>query len=112
MKIYLVIFIAAMLMGCASAPQRTKLADSMLQSEDSLPTRPELGMLEAISLAEQHIEDNQIDVSKHYLSKTHIAHTEQGMHWVVTWSLKTLSDGGQVFVLVHDDKSMKTIRGR
>lgn len=81
---------------------------------ERLPSRPELTMQEAILTAEQYIKAHDINISRHYLSKTHIVHASswmEGIHWVITWSLKVPSAGGQIFVIVGNDTSVKIVGG-
>jgi len=114
-KAYIVMIIAVSMVGCSSMPKRTASPQEDVQrDQERLPSRPALTMQEAISTAERHIEANNIDVSRHYLSRAHIVYTStwmEGIHWVITWSLKVPSDGGQIFVNVGNDKSVRSVKG-
>ncbi|MFH1022171.1 MAG: hypothetical protein V1809_02150 [Planctomycetota bacterium] len=82
---------------------------------ESAPAAPAISLpatiLEAIAIAQQHVKDNNIDVSKHDIDSVRVVRDSQGSHWLVTWRLKVESDGGEIFALVGNDKSVKIMRG-
>jgi len=78
---------------------------------DTLPVQKD----EAQALAERHLRQESRDLSKHHLGTMRLVPSSSFMasqHWMITWELKTPSDGGQIFVLVDMDKRVKVVGGR
>lgn len=76
---------------------------------------PSLILPEVLTLAQDYIKKNNIDISKHYLENIRLLFDSQwmkGKHWLITWRLKTLSDGGEIFVFVGMDKKIRIHKGR
>ncbi|MFH1128815.1 MAG: hypothetical protein V1699_05360 [Candidatus Omnitrophota bacterium] len=70
---------------------------------------PLLKLPEALALAQDYIKENNIDISKHYLNNIRLLFDSpwmKGKHWIVTWNLKTPSDGGEIFIIVGMDKKI------
>ena len=78
---------------------------------DTLPVQKD----EAQAIAERHLRQKGRDLSKHHLGTMRVVPSSSwmaGQHWVITWELKTPSDGGQIFMLVDMDKRVKVMGGR
>ncbi|MCK5591788.1 MAG: hypothetical protein KAI72_07515 [Candidatus Pacebacteria bacterium] len=75
---------------------------------------PSLELSEALTLAQEYIEINKIDISKHYLDNIRLLWQSpwmKGKHWIITWRLKRPFDGGQIFIIVGMDKTIKIKKG-
>lgn len=80
------------------------------QIDSSISAEPLLKLPEALALAQQYIKDNNIDISKHYLDNIRLVLESpwmKGKHWILTWRLKKLADGGEIFIIVGMDKQIK-----
>lgn len=80
------------------------------QIDSSMSMEPSLKLPEALALAQQYIKDNNIDISKHYLDNIRLVFESpwmKGEHWILTWRLKKLADGGEIFIIVGMDKQIK-----
>ncbi len=76
---------------------------------------PSLPLPEAISLAQDYIERNKIDISQHYLDNIRLLQSStltEGKHWILTWARKVPSDGGQIFIIIGMNKKIERILGR
>ena len=76
--------------------------------------KPSLMLPEALTLAQNYIKENNIDISKHYLDNIRLLFDSQwmkGKHWIITWRLKILSDGGEIFIFVGIDKKIRIHKG-
>jgi len=84
--------------------------------KSQVPMEPVVSLKSALSLAEQYISDNTIDVSAHFMESIRLVtitdNPQSERQWVVTWVLKTPSRGGEIFVNVKMDKSCSMNRGR
>lgn len=76
---------------------------------------PAISLKEALSLAEHYVAEQKVDTSKHFMESVRLVYTRDnpkgGRKWIVTWALKTPSDGGQIFINVDLDKSVSVTRG-
>lgn len=84
------------------------------QTDSSISLVPTVGLEEALALAKKYIKDNKIDISRHYLDNIRLVYKSpwmEGEHWILTWRLKKLSDGGEVFIIVGMDKQIRYIGG-
>ena len=76
---------------------------------------PAVSLKEALSLAEQYVTEKKVDTSKHFMESVRLVYIRdnpKGMRqWIVTWVLKTPSDGGQIFIHVDLDKSVSMTGG-
>jgi|GEM_PF-1237222 len=81
----------------------------------SLTGEPPVSLKKALALAEQYVAKEKIDVSAHFMESVrlvHITDNPKGKRlWIVTWTLKKPSDGGQVFINVEMDKTVSMIGG-
>lgn len=108
--VILVIFGISLNIAKVSAQESTKE-----QIDSSISEEPSLKLPEALSLAQQYIKENNIDVSKHYLDNIRSVFDSpwmKGKHWILTWRLKKLSDGGEIFIIVGMNKQIKLTGGR
>jgi len=84
-------------------------------AKETLSLAPAVTLQEALSLAEQYVEKQKIDTSRHFLESIRLVYIPDNpkgeKQWVVTWTLKTPSDGGQIFILVKMDKSLSKSGG-
>lgn len=84
-------------------------------SKEVLNAEPAVTLKEALSLAEQHVAKEKINVSRHFLESIRLVHITDNpkgdRQWIVTWALKIPSDGGQVFIRVKMDKSVSMTGG-
>ena len=84
------------------------------QPEDPLSPVPSLGLVDAVHVAEAYLKEKKIDTSKHYLDNVRLQYSSswmKGKHWIVTWRLKVMADGGEIFVFVDMDKKAKLTYG-
>ena len=96
--------------GVTAQPEKpaTPQADNI-----SSPTSS-LGLVDAVHVAEAYLKENKIDTSRHYLNNVRLQYGSswmKGKHWIVTWKLKVMTDGGEIFVFVDMDKNAKTTYG-
>lgn len=91
-----------------SAIPRTELKLTQ-HSESSLP------IPEALKAALDYIEKEKIDISKHYIDGIRLLQRSswmQGKHWIITWKIKdNFVDGGEIFIMVGMDKTIKMTYG-
>ena len=115
---YIVVFaIMLIFVGCSDTPQeRTTQSQPNTVTKkndlttDALPVQKD----EAQAIAEQHLRQEDRDLSKHRLGTVRLVPSSswmKGQHWIVTWELKSLSDGGQVFVFVDMEKRVRVAGG-
>jgi hypothetical protein len=80
-----------------------------------LTTEPAVTLKEALSLAERYVAEKTINVSGHFVESVRLVcipdNPKGERQWIITWALKTPSDGGQVFIHVKMDKSVSMTRG-
>ena len=84
------------------------------RTDDPLSPAPSLGLLDAVHVAEAYLKEKNIDTRKHYLDNVRLQYSSswmKGKHWIVTWKLKVMSDGGEIFVFVDMDKNAKQTYG-
>jgi hypothetical protein len=85
------------------------------ESKEVLSAEPAVTLKDALSLAEQYVAKEKIDVSLHYLESIRLVpipdNPKGEKQWLATWILKTPSDGGQVFIHVKMDKSVSKTGG-
>ena len=84
------------------------------QADNMLSPIPSLGLVDAVHVAEAYLKEKRIDTSKHYLDNVRLQHSSswmKGKHWIVTWRLKVMADGGEIFVFVDMDKNVKLTYG-
>lgn len=105
-----------MLIAYTNIGRPQEISSSIAEKETlSLPDEPSLTLPEALTFAQEYIEKNKIDTSKHYLDNIRLVQNSPWMvnkHWIITWRLKIPSDGGEIFIIVGMDKKIKIIGGR
>jgi len=117
MKTMISIFLVALMSLVAKGSTNSALDVSQAWKLTSTPSVhagdvvPSVTLKEALGLAEQYVAKENIDVSNRFLESIRLIPTKEGQAWVVTWCLKTPSDGGQVFITVKMDKSLSMIGG-
>lgn len=105
MAIILTVFAAGLLAALAqtTAPQPV------------LTNEPAVSLKEALALAEQYVAETKVDTSKHFMESVRLVYIRDNpkgiRQWIVTWALKTPSDGGQIFIHVDLDKTVTMTRG-
>lgn len=82
----------------------------------TLAAEPALTLKQALSLAEEYVTAKKIDVSRHFMESVRLVHITDHpkgeRQWIVTWVLKTPSDGGQIFIQVKMDRTVSMTGGR
>ena len=71
--------------------------------------RPEITLDEALDIAKTHVQKQQINVSDSYIDSVQLKsnpQSEKGKYWEVTWQHR-FAKGGQVFLYIYMDKSVK-----
>ena len=116
---YIVVFTLILLFaGCSEIPQeRTAQSQTNTVIKNDVATDTPLPVQkdEAQAIAERHLRQKGKDLSTHRLGAVRLTPSSswmKGQHWIVTWELKTPSDGGQIFVLVDMEKQVKVVGGR
>jgi len=117
-------FICTLMAAFTGSAEEPQPGTATLQNEPVRKTTVELdgAATETISiqkdeaqvLAERHLRQKGMDLSQHRLARVRLVSGSPWMrrqHWILTWELRTPSDGGQVFVLVGMDKQVKVGRG-
>ena len=115
---YIVFFsIILIFVGCSDTPQaRTTQSqpDTVTKKNDmaidALPVQKD----EAQAIAEGHLRQEGRDLSNHRPGTVRLVSSSswmKGQHWIVTWELKPLSDGGQRFVFVDMEKQVRVAGG-
>ena len=84
-------------------------------AKENLSAKPAVTLKEALSLAEQYVAKEKTDISRHFMESIRLVHITDNpkgeRQWIVTWTLKTPSDGGQVFIHVKMDRSVSMTGG-
>ena len=104
--------------GCSETSQQNTTqsqANTVIKktagATDTLPVQKD----EAQAIAEGHLRKEGRDLSNHRLGTVRLGQSSSWMkrqHWIVTWELKTPSDGGQIVVLVDMNKKIRVVGGR
>jgi hypothetical protein len=84
------------------------------KTQISFSNEPIVKLSEALSLAQEYIKEKNIDISKHYLDNARLLFDStwmDGKHWIITWKLKTPSNGGEIFIFVGMDKKIRMHKG-
>ena len=112
-----IIYIFAVIFICTAnySPAQQKSSTNPEQEKISHPDEPSLSLVEAVKLAKDYIEENKIDITRHYLDNARLLQNSpwmQGKHWVIEWRLKNAYvDGGMIFVIVGMDEKIKITYG-
>ena len=86
---------------------------SNIQSSENMERKqPPVLIQEAINIAEKYVSENNIDVSKHFISAVRYQSSGpwtnskmgKGPYWQITYELLQHSRGGEVFVFVYMDR--------
>ena len=110
MKYLIITTLLLAICGCNNITYSPKDQETEVEGKEGL----EVSKQEAIDLANNHLKQIKQDLSKHAQSSVRLVESsswEKGEHWIVTWSLKTPSDGGQIFVLVNMQKGIRVVKG-
>lgn len=75
--------------------------------------RPSLLIDEALTIANQYAQAHQIEASQHYIDSIRLGpDSDKGKFWMVTWLPNENVKGGEIYMQVYMDKSVKISRGR
>ncbi len=115
------IAVFALILGFASCSETSQQSTAQSQpntvikktdvATDALPVQKD----EAQAITERHLRKEGRDLSMHRLGTVRLVQSSSWMksqHWIVTWELKTPSDGGQIVVLVDMNKKIRVVGGR
>ncbi len=74
---------------------------------------PQLSIREAIARAEAHARERNIDVSKtkNFVQRIAVRHERGVPCWAITWQTRKAVKGGQTYIAVHDDGTIKVTWG-
>lgn len=88
------------------------------QTPDGLPVidnrRPKITLYEALTIANEYIEQNNLTVSDKYIDSVKFyadTRDKNRSFWTITWQLNKFAKGGQVFMEIYMDKSVKVSYG-
>ena len=104
--------------GCSEIPQQSTVQaqpNSEIKKTDVVTETLPVQKDEAQAIAEGHLRKEGRDLSKHRPGTVSLVQSSswmKGQHWIVTWELKTPSDGGQILVLVDMNKKVRVAGGR
>jgi hypothetical protein len=72
--------------------------------------RPTIKIEEALDIAEKYVDEHRINISEKYIDSVKLNSNftdSRKTHWQITWENAEFTKGGQIFVLVYMDKSVK-----
>jgi len=75
---------------------------------------PSLTLPEALEIAQKYVKEKNIDVSERYLDNIQLMYDSSwtdGKYWRIVWKYKKLTLGGEIFIYVGMDKSIKIFYG-
>ncbi|HEY0320128.1 MAG TPA: hypothetical protein VGC66_04080 [Pyrinomonadaceae bacterium] len=75
--------------------------------------RPGLLIDEALTIANQYAATHQIEASQHYIDSARLGPDgDTGKLWMITWLPNENVKGGEIYMQIYMDKSVKVSRGR